>query len=287
MVYMTSLRELPIPGVCLCLDSENEDDNRSTSSWDSTYQPEPAASSLEPHRNLCSHAVSIGCTVFGVKDHEGRSSLSEDGEKWWTWQRSLEHVVVKQVPCSVGSVNSIASNSNGTVIAAATDAGVVALLRGSDGAVLATRSVCSPDRLSSAIRLTWISSSSSLDNPCDSLLMEIPIGADDAIGSGCSNSNSQLIVVTNIHGLRLNHLDSVIVSEAARNTQIISIPINSTLSKYDVRAITACGSTTADIIRLVACDSDSQLILLDFHCSTQAIDSRTSSIGYRCRHDRD
>jgi hypothetical protein len=263
---MASLRDLPFPGGGI--DNEIEDDNRSTSSWDSTYQQEPLATFSEHHRTLCPHAVSVGSTVFGVKDFVEQSSIGEAGKRWWTWQRSLEHVS-KQVPCSAGSINSIASNANGTVIAATTDAGVVALLRGSDGVVLATRNVCSSDRLSSAIRLTWISCPPNDDDPCDSLLMEVPIGTEDDIES--SNCNSQLIVVTNIHGLRLNHSDSAIVSEAARSTQIVPIPMKGTLSKYDLRAITACRSTTADIVRIVACDADSQLVVFDFHCITQEL----------------
>ena len=93
----------------------------------------------------------------------------------------------------VGLVNAVTSNRDGSVIVAATDAGIVSLMRGSDGQVLATRKVSSSfAKEEASIHLSWISQ--------ERLLIECPTDND-----GASTSTSTLTLVSNIHGKTLNH----------------------------------------------------------------------------------
>jgi hypothetical protein len=241
MAAASSLRELRAP--------EADEDEDST--WDSTFQRELFRKSAIGSASICPHAVSVGRRVYGI---DARKPQEQCDEQWWSWQRSLAEEALDQKSSSsnpVGLVNCITSNTDGTVIVAATDAGIVSLMRGSDGQVLATRKVCS-ENIAAIINLTWIAGEDE-----DVLLIEAP--SDD-------DGPSNLILVSNIRGDRLNHPNSTIVAEAARNMQILPLSLEGSYEgdSRDLRAITGCFQDKT-IIRLVACDCDGKLVVHDYN----------------------
>lgn len=249
-------------------------------SWDSTFQRELLRLSAIGSATICPHAVSVGSRVYGITSTTKSDGVGDDlcmsdssSERWWTWQRSLTEQAISQDSTThrnnlVGLVNCIASNTDGTVIGAATDSGIVTLMRGCDGQVLATRKVCS-ENLASIINLTWIVGG---EEEQDVLLIEAP-SDDDGL--------SRLIFVSNIQGDRLNHPNnSVIVAEAARNMQITSLSLEGLYQGdiRDLRALTGCfhGKTT---IRLVACDCDGKLVVFDYNVLEKVVRFVKDNIG--------
>ena len=276
----THIQNLPLPSVSNNRNSSSGDsDDDTVSSWDSTYQRPPTEQNFalqqQQHPQICSHAVSIGHHVFGIRNdqnhvNEGMNDNDDDeiDTSWWTWQRSLADVNKPLLSSGIGIINTLRSNSNGTVIAVASDTGVVSLLRGCDGQILATRRVVGTNPSSSTdrytIRLSWIAGSivpqSDDHSNTDILLIEVPCTDEDC---SKSSSNSQLILVANINGRQLNDSDPNVVTEAVRNTQIIPIDM-STTTPYDIRAFIASRIFSNETIRLMACDGDSHLVILDF-----------------------
>jgi hypothetical protein len=250
--------------------------NEGDTTWDSTFQHEIFRQSAVGSATICSHAVSVGGYVYGgLIASDTRATAQEDYEHvaWWTWKQSLgemPHNVREAANASsnntvnslfssssttVGIATCVASNSDGTVIAVATDAGVVSLLRGSDGASLATRRVCS--EIDSFINLTWIQSRK--DGEDDVLLIE-------TLPSEQHESSGNLILVSNAQGERLNHSNATIVAEAARSMQIHPFSLEGTLYTGDTRdllAMTGCYLNDSSI-RLIACDGNGKLVAWDY-----------------------
>jgi hypothetical protein len=249
----------------------NEGDT--TTTWDSTFQHEIFRQSAVGSATICSHAVSVGGYVYGglIGSDIRATATQENYEQvaWWTWKQSLSDMphnvrgsslynttnsFFSSSSTTVGIATCVASNSDGTVIAVATDAGVVSLLRGSDGASLATRRVCSEN--DSFINLTWIQSRK--DGEDDVLLIETPL-AEHA-------SSGNLILVSNVQGERLNHSNATIVAEAARSMQIHPFSLEGTLYTGDTRdllAMTGCYLNESSI-RLIACDGNGKLVAWDY-----------------------
>ena len=234
---MTGLRDLRPPEPV-----EDEDDT----TWDSTFQREIYRQAPPGSATISSHAMAVGSHIYGLRGAQGGGSIHDDST--WTWQQSLTGEGV------VGLVNMLTSNSNGTVIAAATDAGVVTLMRGSDGQVLATRKVGSDISGASLINLTWIPS----HQGDDVLLIEEP-NSDENDGA------SKLTLVSNIQGEILNLPNSSVVAEAAPKMQIqtISFAESGYSHAADLLTITGC-FTSPSKIRLICCDTDGRFVVFDY-----------------------
>ena len=272
----TRVRNLPTP--CRTDDKEHsgENDDDTASSWDSTYQRRTEDQNVAQHQQICSHAVSVGHYVFGTNNgsNEMNAELKENccidevDNQWWTWQRSLVDVNKPVALRDSGTIHALRSNYSGTVIAVASDTGVVSLLRGCDGQILASRRVGTKTSNAYSIGLAWISGSAiqqSDERYTDILLIEIPSTDEDS-----SSNNSQLILVANIDGSKLNDSDPSVVTEAVRHTQIIPVDMHPT-SPYDLRAFAASRTSNDNILRFVACDGDSHLVTFDFNRVSQEL----------------
>lgn len=246
---MAALRELRPP------DPRDEEEEEDTT-WDSTFQREVYRQAPAGSATISSHAMAVGSRVYGIarsnnnNDADGRDI---DDDSPWTWEQSLTG------EDTVGLINTLSSNSDGTVVVAATDAGVVALMRGSDGEILATRRVCSDDSGASLINLTWIPNSQG----DDVLLIEAPNNSND--DDGDDDGASKLILVSNIQGENLNHPNLSVVAEAAQKMLIQTISFNGCgyQDAADLRAISGC-FTTPNNIRLIACDSEGKFVVFDY-----------------------
>ena len=182
--------------------------------WDMTYETNKTTATLDQH-GICSHAVAHGTRVFASK-------LS-------SWHTDL----------APHQVHSVTSNNDGSVIVAATDGGTVSLIRGTDGKVLATRTVGDS---ATVVSLSWVGGGSQ-----DCLLVEAPT----------EQGNSNLILVSNIDGPQLNQ-EGEAAALAARQMQVQTLTV-----EQDVRAMVGY-YLTPEKIRFVACGSEGQLIVLDF-----------------------
>jgi hypothetical protein len=303
MAVTSSLKELP-PPVPVPDENDNVDDNEQT--WDSTFQQDEVLklSGAPGSDTICSHAVSVGSIVYGCagkaqtlgrENHDATYRDDDSGGGkccWWTWQTSL-HLGNKSSGSStnnnappIGLVTSIASNSDGSVIAVATNTGTVALLRSLDGKILATRTVCATAtgsnddemyRAMMTIRISWLGGG---DLRHDALLIEVPTVDDDD-----DDALPVLIVVSNVCGQRLNHpTNAAVVEEAVQRMHIQTLPLQRVHSlagnnvsgcsyqqqKHQLRTIAGClmdddgGNNSRNRIRFVACDSDGKLIAFDY-----------------------
>lgn len=191
---------------------ENDDASvSSTTTWDSTFQYSTAATSTTTAGEgatttttdtvgcLCPVAVSDGLYLYGGVWQRRASDASRDPGCWWTWEQDLASSGSVAVnPSSTGiRITSMASNASGTVLAAATNAGTVSLLRAADGAILASRQVVVASNannnnpmasvLSSPINLVWISSPNRINN-------DTAAADDDASFGGNENDDDILMI---------------------------------------------------------------------------------------------
>ena len=217
-------------------------DNKEEDTAFIVQQDEP--SFFVDRRGLCSHAVAYGTTVLGGLDithHHDQQQQQQQERQWWTWKTKLQH-----------TIESITSNQDGSIVAAATDAGTVSLLRGCDGQILATRQVVEDGGGNAAASLSWILGKNSNDN--DSLLLEVS-----------TSEKTNLMLVSNLDGKRLNlSNDPAQVAEAARLIQLQTMPL-----EQDLRALS--GYFVSDsLIRFVACDYEGKLVVLEYDTDTKA-----------------
>jgi len=193
----------------------------SSESWDSTY-----ADTVTNRSSICAHAVAHGCLVGGCHNAE-----------WLAWKTSL----------SPHQVTQVVSNTDGSVIAAATDGGTVSLLRGSDGEKLATRKVSCEGQ---SARISFVGGGS---HDGDALLIE----------ASSSDEQTNLILVSNIHGNKLQDEQPEKVAEAVRGMKIQAVKLE---ASKDLLSFSG-HFQDSDTIRLVACDSDGSLSVYDYTIS--------------------
>jgi hypothetical protein len=196
------------------------DENNLVHGWDETIDDRQKWQKSSFRASIASHALAHKTVVCGT--------VTKGGEDWITWKTSFApHQVCR-----------VASNSNGSIVAATMDNGTVSILRGSDGVVLATRRVALEGTRTPA-EISFVSD--------DTLLIVPP---DDV----------SMILVSAIDGDRLNSSNQGVVSEAARSMAIHSLCFE---GFDDIRAITGCydGENT---IRFAMVDGDGKLAIYDY-----------------------
>ncbi|CAB9502935.1 expressed unknown protein [Seminavis robusta] len=193
--------------------------------------------SRPPESSLCPFAVAFGSFVFGVRQ------TGQEGEPWLSWKTSFAPYNVRRVT----------SNRDGSIIACTTDAGTVALMRGIDGSVLATRRVTSEAESSilPVAHASFIASDGNNQNN-DALLIRIP----------STKQQTDFLLVSNINSSRLNSKNPLHVAEAARKMAIhSSLKLN--CGKNSI--VSVCGGFLGDSrIRILALDSKENVFWQDY-----------------------
>lgn len=215
--------------------------------------------SREP--SLTSHALASGSFVFGVK----QMNRNRNDEPWTTWKTSFAPYRVCRV----------ASNRDGSIIACSTDVGTVALLRGEDGSVLATRKVVLEEE--SVLTAPYIAfiGNSPRNNCIDALIIWVP-------NPDPSRPELDFMLVSDIYSLALNDKNSLKIAEAARNMSVKS-SLRLSHGASDVRAV--CGFYLDEKnIRFVTIDERENIALLDYNykqADKQPVDIQQSFLWKR------
>lgn len=215
-------------------------------SWDDENSNGPnlqRSSKLE--ESLCPHAVLFGCFVYGI------NQVWKEGDPWLTWKTSFAPFRVLRVT----------SNRDGSIIVCSTDAETVALLRGSDGAVLATRKVSNDkEGTGTAAFAAHVSFIGASGQPCqataskDAVLIRIP--------SSVGQKKTNFVLVSNIDTKSLNTTNAIQVAEAARK-----MTINSSLNFQmgDKSIVSCCGYfLCGGQVRFFALDSNGNIGCYDY-----------------------
>jgi len=225
--------ELPTP------EARDELSLHRVGSWDEEQNPNNSTAKLQQQHTkspICPHAVAFGSFVYGL-----RKNACHSGENHWlTWKTSFAPYTVCRV----------CSNHDGSIVVCSTDAGTVALLRGLDGSVLATRKVgqeekdnsIAPARVSFIARCASVSDDRNIaqtERNNDAVAIEIPTG-----GHG---ESAGLILVSNIEANSLNQKNSIKVADASRKMSINS------LLKIRQRNSNGTGSRDTEIVSLCGC----------------------------------
>ena len=171
--------------------------------------------------HLCSHAVSQGKTVYGT------NSASE-GEDWISWRTTLDHPVGR-----------LCSNDDGSIVVASTTAGTVSLLAGTDGTLLATRMVSKSQGVAN------VDFSSSSGN--DTLVIVVP---------DCSQSITQVVLVSNIDGPALNIEQTVMEATKSMAIEALSFPLSNVIH---IKAVQHSGG-----LRFALVTSEGNLVFYDY-----------------------
>lgn len=156
-------------------------------------------SSLES--SLCPYAVAFGSFVYGIRQ------VWKEGETWLTWKTSFAPYRV----CG------ITSNRDGSIIACSTDAETVALLRGMDGAVLATRKVANGEagEVRAGAYASFIArnpTNESADQGADTVVIRVP--------SAATPDKTTFMLVSNIEAKNLNTKNPIKFAESARKMTV-------------------------------------------------------------------
>lgn len=267
------------------------DDNASTvsflttSGWDRTImdQDVDAVASWQQRqargRFLTPHAMAMQSWVYGTEDRPF-SGMEETDHLKIRWKTLLAPHRIFQ----------IASNEDGSIIAATTDNGAISIIRGRDGKVLATRRLSTAiafegDNGNSPTSTFWCPHVSFLKSPTttgprvDALLVQLP------------SSNQPPLLVSNIQGDRLNSMDDSVVAQATQSMnldtiQVPSIPTRDVVLMEGYVPSQSPGDsgkeerppTSATIFRFVlihegpATNGEKRLALADYNLSTQQCD---------------
>jgi hypothetical protein len=193
-------------------------------SWDDEG-PNPNRRNLQPggklEESLCPHAVSFGSVVYGIRQ------VWKEGDHWLTWKTSFAPFRVVRVT----------SNADGSIIVCSTDAETVALLRGTDGAVLATRKVPNGDGSSTlhAAHASIIAPGPNCpqNERKDAVLIRIP--------SASGKKKTTFVLVSNIDARSLNSTNPIKVADAARGMAINSTLNFQTGDRGDRGIVSCCG----------------------------------------------
>ena len=261
-----------------------ENEGNSISSDASAALKNPSQSQ-EPHESsFCPHAVSFGSFVYGIRP-SNKSAFGQtheidcdadcdEGGPWISWKRSF-------APYNVCRVT---SNHDGSIIVCSTDAGTVALLRGIDGAVIATRKVA----LEEGNQL--------VPSPQISFLAQQPAllknNGNEAIAIGVPSSiSSAFVLVSNIDAKSLNHNNPLQVSEAARKMTIRK-SLKFPRSSRDADIVTTCGLfIDLSCIRFFTLDKQDTISAYDYDCSDQIPEEKALTvvapyISWQCESDK-
>jgi hypothetical protein len=204
-----------------------------TSGWDETIldQDIGALASWQQRQAggkfLTPHAMAVQSFVYGTEVYR---------HHYQPFQQDDDHIdkenlqIRWKTSLAPNRVYQIASNEDGTIIAATTDNGAISLLRGRDGKVLATRRLTTPmttlNREDSVpvspsswgpqvsfVKSCSLSSQHRGSSRIDALLVQIPA------------SNHPALLVSNIQGERLNDANQSIVAQATQSMNLDTIQI--------------------------------------------------------------
>ncbi|KAG7360761.1 hypothetical protein IV203_035860 [Nitzschia inconspicua] len=236
-------------------DNDNDDDDdvdvddnvstvsfMTTSGWDQTImdQDVDALVSWQQRqargRFMTPHAVAVQTWVYGIQDRPFMEGDQDNNNNNNSIKDNNNNLQIRwKTSLAPHRIFQIASNENGTVIAATTDNGAITILRGRDGKVLASR------RLTTSITMaleggknnsplettttnlwcphvSFIQSVVQNHTRTDALLVQLP------------SSHQPPILVSNIQGDRLNDENDAVVAQATQsmNLDTIQLPTIST-----------------------------------------------------------
>ena len=201
-------------------------DETSLPGWDETVEGAMWQNS-DFRATAASHAIADQNYVCGI-DWDRK-------DDWITWTKSF---APNRVCCAV-------SNSDGSIVAVATDAGGVAILRGIDGNLIASRRVAS-EGVRTPAGLSFIGGKR---NTCDALLIEPP------------EEDKNPIIVMNINGDLLSSDIPGRVAEATRNMASLELHLQEADNR---RSLTGCFHRMEDI-RFAMIDGDGKLAVEDYN----------------------
>ena len=248
-----------------------ENEENSISSGASTSLKTPSQSQEPNESSFCPHAVSFGSFVYGVRSsntsafrqtHENDCDADcDEWGPWISWKQSF-------APYNVCRVK---SNHDGSIIVCSTDAGTVALLRGIDGAVIATRKVAleKGNQPVASPQISFLTQQPSL----------LKSNGNDAIAIGVPSSDSSaFLLVSNIDAKNLNHNNPLQVSEAARKMTIRK-SLKFPRSTRDAAIVTTCGLFADPLrIRFLTLDKQDIIAAYDYDCSDQIPEEQAMTI---------
>ena len=210
---------------------------------------------------LCPHAIARDSQIYGRTERRKRDeseNLYESTSLFFSWQTSLAPHRVTQ----------IVSNRDGSILAAATNAGTVSLLRGSDGKVLATRQVAK----NTSASLSFVSNA----DDGDTLLIQTPSASQD--------DPVHCVVVSNIQGLKLNGRPES-AAEAARQLKISAVPRNLPAWKETAR-VTALYENPHTLL-LTAVTQQGQLRLFAWDLAQNVVTVRKEAVSLQLSTDEE
>jgi hypothetical protein len=163
-------------------------------------------------------------------------------DDWITWKTSFApHKVCR-----------VASNQDGSIVVASTDGGTVSLLRARDGTVLATRRVS--EGTLRPPEVAFVSGSHRYKTQ-DVLFILVPTFHQvDA-------SNINIILVSNIDGVRLNDENLESVAEAAKSMSIDALRLETTCKDFE--SLQGC-FLNASTIRFAVGEADGNVSIHDY-----------------------
>uniref|UniRef100_A0A7S4NG27 KNTC1 third ARM-repeats domain-containing protein n=1 Tax=Odontella aurita TaxID=265563 RepID=A0A7S4NG27_9STRA len=218
--------------------------------------------------SIARHAVACGCSVLGTTPPGRRKGESSADSHWIKWESSFEPYQVQKV----------ASTSDGSVIAVSTTGGTVSLLRGADGAVMATRRVSSEEDapVNEPIEVTFVSHTDRYDSfvsKKEVLLIVAPLceqGVDEDVGRESEALDeghvlpANVLMVSGIDGARLNGDDQSSVARAARNMAIDTLNLELPFG-YGGHTVSLNGCFLDEhTIRFLAADSHGNISVHDY-----------------------
>jgi hypothetical protein len=240
-------------------DPAASDDNSPSLAWDSTFHHDTSLQLCQSTnaRTLCTHAFAIQSNVIHYTQQ---------------WTMNLQAAVVF-----------VASNSDGSVIVAAVDTGSIVLLRGRDGAVLASHKM-NGNTNDNDNNMTSLWSFSEMGPPSISWILgskeQDAFWIEGPVDETSEDGNCLLYtLVSNIHGELLNSDNPATVTQATRNMQLSTISLPASTWRASVGyfaehsySTNADGSTTSSprVIRIVACVNDGCLAVYDYDLSKQS-----------------
>ena len=219
---MSSFEKLPVPKLA---------EETSIAGWDESV--EGTWQNSDFRATVASHAIADQSFACGTAVNN-----NTDGD-WISWS----------APFSPNRVCRVVSNRDGSVVAVATDGGSVAILRGTDGKLIASRRVA-PEGVRIPAELSFVGGN--LETP-DALVIEPP-------------EDNYHILVSNIDGVGLNSTNPGLVSEAARNMSISQLRLH----EADNCRFLVGSFRGSEQIRFAMVDGDGKLAIEDYSMSNKS-----------------
>lgn len=235
-----------------------------------------SSNSLPVETFVCACAVARGRWIYGGLPAAASLTPTANGaqeQQQWQWKTCLPastNMQIQQLACNPSQTVLVAvacSNDNDSKSDNMNNMGttVVSLIRVRDGQILATRSVVENEKACS-VRVTWIPGNSTNNDSKDALWIQVVATAPAATTSGegegipskTAGTPSRDILLTEMDGASLNHVDPAKMAVAAQAMQIatgVSLltksGANSSTSRSVLPRAVAGYWRTAQTIRLI------------------------------------